>query len=132
MSEETVLDLARTDAVAGAVDHIVISADEANKAAVIQLALISGDHPIADELIARSLRLVPVLQEHHRIRPMHRYLSQHPHCAGLALIIHNSDVMPGHGPAHDARLVRHDSRARRDDHIAFGLTVKLIDGQTKR
>jgi len=60
MADQAILDLARTDAEAGRGDDVVIAADEADIALVVTHALVAGGHPVADELVARGLRLAPI------------------------------------------------------------------------
>src|SRR5439155_21783310 len=79
---QAVLDLARADAVAAARDHVVLAPDEPEVAVAVLARQVAGERPVADELVARRLLVVPVPEKHHRIGAAHR---------------HPADLTVGHG-----------------------------------
>ena len=63
------VDLKRTDAIAGALDHIVGAALVPVEAVRVAHREVAGPAPAAGELRLRRRRVVPVLEQHHRIGP---------------------------------------------------------------
>ena len=132
MADQAVLDLARSDAEAGRGDHVVVAADEADVAVLVDDALVAGGHPVADELLARGLRPAPIFQEHHRVGPLHRDLPDLARLHRLAVAVDHRHHVPRHRLAHGARLEHAQLRAGAEHQIAFGLAVELVDGQPER
>src|SRR6185369_8252421 len=64
---EAGFDFRRADAVAGGLDHVVRASLVPEVAVVVHAALVAGTAPFADELLARSVRILPVLEEEHWI-----------------------------------------------------------------
>src|SRR4051812_37345831 len=89
MRDQAVFDLTGPNAETRRRDHVVVAADKAYIAFVIDHALIAGRHPVTDEFRVGRFLVAPVLQEHHRVRPLDRDL------AGLAGIAHTA-VRPDH------------------------------------
>src|SRR6185369_15362477 len=65
---EARLDLRRPDAVARTLDHVVRAALVPEVAVVVHPPLVARAAPFAGELLARRLRVLPVLDEEHRVR----------------------------------------------------------------
>ena len=88
---------------------------------------IAGHQPVADELVARRLRLVPVAQEHDRVRPVD---GDRPDGTGrhhIAPLIDHLDPVAGNRPPHRAGAEAQMSCCIADDEVAFGLAVELVD-----
>src|SRR5262245_38484959 len=83
MPDQAILDFARPDAETGRRDHIVVAADKTDVTVFVHDTLVARRHPIADELGARCFGIVPVFEEHHRVRTPARNL---PGLAALPLI----------------------------------------------
>src|SRR5438552_5453248 len=64
---QAILDLARADAIAAARDDVVLAPDEPEVAVRVLPGEITGERPVADELLPRGLLVVPVAQEHHGV-----------------------------------------------------------------
>src|SRR3546814_10366430 len=129
MPQYAVLDFARTDAIACRGDDVVVAANEMDISVFVHAAGVTGDQPIADELFFGGLDVVPVLQEQHRVRAPHGNAACHTGILFFAFVIDNRQLMARHGTAYGPRTRRHDAVAGRDCHIAFSLSVELIDGQ---
>ena len=69
MAQQRLLDLARPDAVAGRGDHIVGATAVPEVAVLVAHTEIPGQQPVAGELVPGGHRVVPVLEQHHRIGP---------------------------------------------------------------
>src|SRR5574339_321451 len=65
--DEAALDLRGPDAVARTLDDVVRAPLVPEVAVLIHLALVAGEAPVADELVLRRLRVLPVLEEEHGI-----------------------------------------------------------------
>ena len=127
MARDAVLDFGRPDPVAGGRDDVVVAAEEMDIAVLVGDALVAGQHPVADELLRRRFRVLPVFEEHHRIRPAHRDLAclsrlQHP-----AAIVDDRDVVPRNRLADRPAAAHPDRCAGRQDEIAFRLAVEFVD-----
>src|SRR5581483_1157611 len=132
MTDEAILDLARADAITRRGDDVVITANEIDVTVLVDASLIAGDHPVADEFLARRLRPLPVFQEHHRVGPLHRNLPDLAEAHRIALAIDDADHVARHWLADGARPRDADGVARRENEIAFGLTVEFVDHQAER
>src|SRR5258706_1653980 len=62
MLHQAALDLSRPDAVAGALDHVVGASLVPEVADLVHAALVAGQAPVADELLARRFRGLPVFE----------------------------------------------------------------------
>src|SRR5439155_8393434 len=101
---EAALDLGWPDAVARALDDVVRAALVPELAVRIGLALVARAAPLADELVLRRLRILPVLEEEHGIiGAMHRNLAQLAGREFAALIIDHRYTMAGIGASNGAR-----------------------------
>src|SRR6185436_11768586 len=104
MLHQAGLDLRGSDAVARALDDVVGATLVPEIAVVVALALVAGAGPVADKLVARGLRVLPVLEEEHRVAlvaeaAVHRDLAQLAARQLLALAVDDGDPVPGIGPA---------------------------------
>src|SRR6185436_5753540 len=132
MLHQAGLDLGRADAVARALDDVVGAALVPEIAVVVALALVAGAGPVADELVARGLRILPVLEEEHGIAlvakvAMHRDLAQLAARQLLAFAVDDRHPVPGVRPADRAGLHRPGRLAVADDVIDLGLAEHLVD-----
>src|SRR2546429_1281043 len=96
MANKAILDLGRTDAVSRRADDIVVAPDELEVAVRVDDTLIARGHPLADEFFARRIGLAPILQEHHRIRPLDRDLADLARRALGAVRANDRNAVPGH------------------------------------
>src|SRR5258708_12799258 len=107
MLHQAALDLGGTNARAGALADIVRAPLVPEIAVGVGLALVAGAAPVADELVARGLRVLPVLEEEHRIiLPVHGDLAQLAGRQLLALVVDHRDAMPRIRPSDRAGLHR--------------------------
>jgi hypothetical protein len=93
MADQAILDFTGAYTETRRRNHVVVAADERDEALVIDHALIAGRHPVADELVARRIRPLPVFQKHHRIGPLHRDLSDLARLDRIAHIVDDRDVV---------------------------------------
>ena len=132
MAQQAILDLARADPVTGRGDDVVVAADEADIALRILRALVASRHPVADELGLRRLGLAPIVQEHHRVGPLHRDLPLLLRLADAAVGPDHRDLMARHRLADEARLDHANRGAGGEHEIALGLAVEFVDGEAER
>jgi len=95
---------AGADAVTGRGDDVVVAANEVEIAFSVAIALVAGQQPVAGELVFRRFGLAPVLDEHHRVRPLHGDVARLAIGQRLALVIDNGDGVTGHRLANGAGL----------------------------
>src|SRR6185369_16835175 len=119
--------------VARALDDVIGAALVPEVAVVVALALVAGAGPVADELVARGLRILPVFEEEHRVAliaeaAVHRDLAQLAGRELLAFLVDDGHPVPGIGPADRAGLHRPGRLAVADDVIDLGLAEHLVDG----
>jgi hypothetical protein len=125
---EAGFDFRRADAVAGSLDHVVRAPLVPEVAVLIHAALVPGAAPVADELLARGVRILPVLEEKHRIIVLlYRYFAQFPARYLRALFIHDRDLVAGIRPADRAGLHRPRGLAVADHVVDLGLAEHLVD-----
>src|SRR5215218_5289027 len=132
MPDQTILDLARSDAVAGRCDDVIFAADEIDIAIVVDAALVSGGHPVSDEFVSRRRRTLPVLQKHHRIRPLHRDLSDFVDGGARAVLPDHLDLMAGYRLPDRAGPRHAEEGTGREHKVALGLPVELVDANAQR
>src|SRR5690348_6381561 len=84
MPDEAILDLRRTDPIAGRLEHVVGAALVPEIAIVVGDRDVTGATPVATELPARSLGIAEVFEEEHRIGRAVRRASIHRYFARLA------------------------------------------------
>ena len=131
MAGQAVLDLAGADAVAGRGDDIVVAPDIVEIAVLVAIAAVAGQQPVAGKFGPRRLRIVPVLQEHHRVRPAHRDIAFHAVRQRVALVVDDADAVAGDGATHRPGAHLHDAGAVADHQVAFGLAIEFVDGQAE-
>src|ERR1043165_5381340 len=132
MADETILDLAGPDAIAGRSDDIIIAADEGEIALLVDDALVAGRHPVADEFLARRITATPITKKHHRIWPFHGDLAELARRAKRAVAADHRDRVAGHRLADRAGAAHAERSAAREHEIAFGLAIELVDDEAKR
>src|ERR1700690_3386164 len=71
MAQQAILDFPWPDAVAAAGNDVIVAADKSNVAFRISLAYITSQEPVIHEFCRGRGVVVPVAQEHDRIRPLH-------------------------------------------------------------
>src|SRR4029079_14990108 len=96
MPNEAILDFRRPDAVPGRRDHVVVAAHEVKITPVIEHALITGEHPIADEFFLRCFVPAPIVQKHHGVWTPDRDLTNLAVLASSAVRPHYADRVAGH------------------------------------
>src|SRR5262245_37015628 len=104
MPDQAILDFARPDTEAGRRYHIVVAADETDVAVFVHEALVTRRHPIADELVTCCFGIVPVFEEHHRVRALDRNLPNFSPLQLIARIVQYRHNMTGDRLTDRARL----------------------------
>src|SRR6185295_17432781 len=124
------------DAVAGTLDHVIRPALVPDVAVLIHAALVAGAAPVADELLPGCLRVLPVLEEEHRI--LHAVAGAvHGDFAELAArtlvagLVDDRNAMPRIRPADGAGLHRPGRLAVADHVVDLGLAEHLVDGHSQ-
>src|SRR5260370_27763462 len=106
MLHQAFLDLTGTDTVAGGGDDVVGSADEPEMSLFALSASVARQQPFTHEFLVRGFGVVPVLQEHDRVRPTDRDLALEAHRRDIAALVQYGDVVTGDSASHAARLRR--------------------------
>src|SRR4051812_21808626 len=99
------------DAVARRGDDIIVAADKLDIALGVGDALVARCHPVADELVAGRVGLAPIFQEHHRVGPLDRDLSELARPALRAVRPDHPDRVAGHRLADRAGARNAERRA---------------------
>src|SRR5436189_473083 len=103
MLDQAVLDLGRTDAISGGLEHVVGAALVPQVTVVIDARLVAGARPLvvrAAELLARRVRILEVLDEEHRVRSAIRRRAAYRDLADFTPVdfvvvgIENGDAVP--------------------------------------
>src|SRR3954462_1178893 len=68
MLDQAALDLGRADPVARALDHVVAAALVPEVAVLVHAPLVAGRRPVADELLFRRARVLPVFEKENGIQ----------------------------------------------------------------
>ena len=89
-------------------------------------------NPVADEFIARGAGLIPIAEEHDRVRPPDGDLAELARIGHGTVGTDDRHRMARHRPPDRAGARHADRRAGGEDQIAFGLPVELVDGETER
>src|ERR1043165_9111577 len=133
MLHQAALDLGRPDAVARALDDVVGAALVPDVAVFIHAALVAGQAPaVADELVAGGLRVLPVLEEKHRVvRAVDRDFAELAALHFRPALVDHRDPVPGIRPADRAGLHRPGGLAVADDVVDLGLAEHLVDGDAE-
>ena len=129
--DQTILDLPGADAITRRRDHVVVAADEMEISVLIDDALVARGHPVPDELLRSCFLASPILQEHDRVRPLHRDLAELARGRGRAVGADHRDAMARHRLADRARARDPDRSAGREHEVAFRLAVELVDDETQ-
>src|SRR6185503_6836944 len=95
-------------------------------------AEVAADQPVAAELRLGGRLVLPVTEEHHRIRPPVGDAAHLPRGQLAAALVDDADGVPGNGGAGPARPYRRQRRSVADDEVALGLAVELVDGEPER
>ena len=128
MGLQAFLDLRRADAVARRRDDVVIPAFEPEVALAVAVAAVAEDAPVTDKLLCGLVGQAEVFEEQHRVGPPDGKITDLASWQDHPFIIDNRNVVPGHGPAHEAGFDVHDFMAVGDDQVDFGLAVELVHG----
>src|SRR5262252_7659982 len=131
--EQTVLDLARADAIARAVDHIIGAAFVPVEAIRITAREIPGTAPATRELGPSRFGVSPILQEHDRVAfapdgDLSNLASGHL----VASLVQQRDAVARVGTPHGSWPGREQRCASADHIIHLGLPENLVDGYAKR
>src|SRR5262249_41294966 len=132
VADDALLDVGRADAVAAARDEVVLAPFEPEIAVLVLDPEIAGREPVADEFLARRLRLAPVFEEKDRVGAPRR---DHPGLASWLdppALADPGDRVAGAGASHRARPPRHQRGAVADQEIGLGLAVELVDVEAER
>src|SRR5258706_14910116 len=132
MTDQAILDLARTDAVARRGDHVVVASHEGEIALIIDHALVARGHPVADEFLPGRVRIAPIFQEHHGVGTLDRALAELARRTTRAVAADHRDGMARHRLADRARSRDTNEGAARQHEIAFGLAVEFVDDKAER
>src|SRR5262249_9334412 len=127
---QTVLNLPWANAIATAGNQVILASDEPKIPFVVLASQIPGQGPVLDEFFRSRLRVLPVAQEHDRIRAAYRHLTNLAHRHRLASLIHDIDHMARDGAPHRARLDRHEQRTIAEDEIDLCLAIAFVRGDT--
>src|SRR5262249_19254727 len=128
----TVLDLAGADPISSTVDHIIRAPLIPVEAVGIAAGKIPSASPAVDELGAARFRIMPVLQEHHRVS-----LTPDRDLAHLAAgdlftsIVEEGDTVSGVGATHGPWPGTEQGGAAADYVVHLGLAEDLVDGHAK-
>ena len=86
---------------------------------------------LADELLRRGGRIVPVAQEHHRIRRPDGDVAELAGRQHAAVVADDLHLVAERRLADPAGRRVEQRRAGRHDHVAFGLAIELVQGQAE-
>ena len=126
MLEKRILDLGRTDAVAGAGDDVILAAHVPEIPVLILPAEIAGQKKTAGMFLARRFRIAPIFDHGHGIGLAHADDAAAPPRQFLALVVDDADVESRRRLAHRAGLDRKKLCIVADHEIAFGLAEHFV------
>ncbi|OBQ31652.1 MAG: hypothetical protein AN485_23500, partial [Anabaena sp. MDT14b] len=132
MLDQAVLDLARADAVAGGLEHVVAAALVPEVAVLVANGHVACAAPVAGVFGLRGLVVVPVAQKENRVRLAVHIEAVHRHFAGragraqLSRIVDDRHLVPWIPFAHAAGLGRPQAGAVAHHVIDFGLAEHLV------
>src|SRR5437899_6089317 len=127
MLDEGAFDLGWTDPVARGVDDVVLTPGEMEVPLVIEPGQVSGQEPVTDVLLPRRLGVLPVTEEHHRIGPLYRDLTERVPVSRFAELVDDRYPVAGISLAHASRFDRIERRRVADHVVALGLAIDLVD-----
>src|SRR5690606_12731315 len=127
MTQQAVFDLARPNPIARGCNHVVVTADEAQTAIRPLVANIAGEQPAVHELRLCGFGLVPVPKKHDGVGTAHSDIPMLAVVQPPPRIVDDGDVMAGNRPTHRTGNGLLKRTAAGHHHIAFGLTVELVD-----
>jgi hypothetical protein len=78
-----------------------------------------------------GVRIAPVFEEHHRIRAADRDLALNARRQFVAVVVDDRDAVSGDRLAHGTGTHDSECRAGRQDEVALGLAVELVDRQAE-
>ena len=130
--DQAVLDLARTDAVACGLEHVVGPALVPEVAFGVAHRQVAGAAPVTGVLGTGGLLVLPVAQKENRVRlavgakAVQRHVTGHAHLAFLAVLVNHCHAVAGVAHAHAAGFGGPQRIAVAHDVVDLGLAKHLV------